>query len=297
MKETVKYQNNLNNLKFKNFSKSDLDIFMTLCSKTKDKDTQKIILDFDEIKTLTKYNKKKKSNAQFIKDLRQMNERLMQVNCEFATDTEIVMFVLFPVFKIDTVKSTLTVSVNEEYAWLLNEVKNYTTFELEEFVDLNSKYSKHLYTILKQWRTTGQYIVYDLDIFRELLDVPKEYSNKRMIEKCISVAVEELSRLEKSFENFSCEPIYAKKRGKPLENLKFSWKAENVSKASDANNTETNIGVEANKEQPSAIALKIARDIEKGNKKKNEKKKENKFNSFPQRKYDYNKLEDMLMNK
>ncbi len=46
------------------------------------------------------------------------------------------------------------------------------------------------------------------------------------MEKVITPAVKEISRLDKSFINFKCEPLYAKRRGKPLTGYKFTWQAE-----------------------------------------------------------------------
>ena len=56
------------------------------------------------------------------------------------------MFNLFSRFTIDKDQQTLTVRVNPEFTWLLNEftdkLKGYTVFELKEFIELQSKYAK-----------------------------------------------------------------------------------------------------------------------------------------------------------
>lgn len=189
---------------------------------------------FDEIKCLANYTSTDKE--EFIKDLDRMTDRLMRVNSRIITDGKIAKFVLFPTFLIDPKEETVAVAVNQDFAFLLNELKQYTTFELEEFVDLKSKYSKNLYRLLKQWRTVGKYTFHDLEEFRSLMDVPTSYTNKLMMQKCVDVAIEEISRLDVSFKGFKCEPIYARKRGKPLDELIFTWQAEKhefIQKAED----------------------------------------------------------------
>ena len=224
MKEIVKYDNRMNVLNFKGFGKVDMNLLMALCSRMKGKMTEKIVMTFDEIKHLANYTSTDKE--EFIKDLERMIDRLMRVNSRIITDGKIAKFVLFPTFLIDPKEETVSVAVNQDFAFLLNELNQYTTFELEEFVDLKSKYSKNLYRLLKQWRTVGKYTFNDLAEFRNLMDVPKSYSNKYMMERCVDVAIEEISKLDISFNGFKCEPVYARKRGNPLDKLVFTWQAE-----------------------------------------------------------------------
>ena len=214
--------------------------------------------------------KKKKSKKNFVDDLRQMNKHLMSVNCEIITDFQISMFVLFTNFDIDTKNETLTIAVNRKFTWLLNEMRNYTTFELTEFIELKSKYTKNLYRILKQWRGSGEYIFHDLEEFRKLMDIPETYTNKKMMQKCIEVAVDEISKLDKSFKDFKCEPVYARKRGKPLDKLIFTWQAE---KKQFVNESDT------------------VTDVPKQKPKK--KSKANSFNDYPQRHYTSEQFETL----
>ena len=305
--ELVKYQNDMNKLSFKNFNNMDMNIFMALCTQVKEQGTKEIKLSFSQIKELAHYEKKS-SIEEFKTVLKRMNRKLMSVNCEVITAEEDTMFVLFPTFTIKTKEELLVIAVNEKFIWLLNEMKSYTIFELTEFVNLNSKYAKHLYRILKQWRTTGAYIFHDLNEFRELMDIPIKYSNKYMMDECVNVAVKEIQNLEKSFKDFTCTPVYARKRGKPLEGLEFTWTAEQPPKAeptelelegqekfTDVNSFEEYISHYTGKDKPSAVALKIAKDIEKGN--KPPKKSKNKFNNFQQRNdYDFDEIERLFVN-
>lgn len=225
-KEVVKYKNDMNKLNFKGLGKSDMNLFMAICSKVKEQEENIISIDFDDLRQISNYTGHTING--FINDLKCMSKRIMAVNCEVLTSNGgFDIFYLFNRFIANPETKILTVKINPDFAWLLNEFTNrYTTFELKEFVKLQSKYAKTLYRILKQWKSTGQYIFNDIGDFREKMDVPEAYNSKRLMEKIITPAVSEISKLDNSFINFRCQPLYAKKRGKPLAGYKFTWNPE-----------------------------------------------------------------------
>lgn len=228
MNEIVKYNNELNKVSFTGFTKTHMDLLMAICAKAKSRGTDEIVIKTHELKEITRFEKG--GGRDFFDELDAMTDQLQHVNGKIVDRTpgqrKFVKFTLFPTFKFDETGENLRIKVNSDFAWLLNEFENYTTFELTEFIGLKSKYSKSLYRLLKQWRTVGKYVFHDLVEFKELMDVPKSYSNKYMMERCVDVAIEEISRLDGSFKGFKCSPKYAKKRGKPLESLIFTWQAE-----------------------------------------------------------------------
>lgn len=267
MNEIVKYHNYMNSLKFKGFTVTDFNFLMTLCSRMKEKDFNEVTFSFAELRILTNY-KKSNSIKQFVEDLKGMNEKLMKITCSLKTETEIIMFVLFPTFVINLNEQTLTVSVNERFQFILNElIKNFTRFDLQEFISLESKYSKSLYRLLKQYRTTGKYEV-AVDDFRAKMDCPVSYNNKQFMQNIINPA---LKSLQNYFQHLKCEPQYAHKRGRPITGYIFTFTPEN-------------------RETKAAIDQKY-------NKCKNDTKKyQNGFNNFHQRTYDYDILEADLLN-
>ncbi len=223
MNEIVKYDNYMNGLKFTGFTAVDFNFVMLLCSKMRDKSTLKMTISFDEIREKTGYTRT--ALKKFISDLERMNEKLMRITCKLRVDSEIIMFVLFPTFRIDLDKQLLTVSVNEEFKFILNElIKNFTRFDLAEFVELNSKYSKSLYRLLKQYRTSGQYEV-SLENFRDKMDCPKSYDNKQFMQNVINPALNEL-KAHGFFENLECTVQYAHKKGCPVIGYTFTFKPE-----------------------------------------------------------------------
>ena len=269
-KEFVKYKNDMNKLSFKKFTKNDMNLFMAVCSKVKENGKNEVVLDFEYLRAISGYTATAIDN--FIKDLRKMSKDVMSVNCEIITDNRIDMFNLFSRFTIDKDKQILIVKINSEFTWLLNEftdkIKGYTIFELQEFVGLQSKYAKNLYRILKQWRTTGEFVFNSVELFRSKLDVPDSYANRRLMEKVIKPAVKEIQNLDKSFKNFKCEPLYLHRRGKPLAGYKFTWEPEKT---------------------------KSNQDQAREKKKSSNKNPANGFANFHQRNYDFADLEKKLL--
>lgn len=222
MNKVVKCNNYLNSLIFSNFTQVDMNFFITLCSYMKDKGTDKITFSFNELREITNYTKSN-SIRQFASDLEEMNEKLMKITCKLRTEKEVLMFVLFPTFRINTEDQVLTVSVNNDFKFILNEVtKNFTRFELHEFIGLDRKYSKTLYRLLKQYRHTGYYEV-SIDDFRKIMDYPENYKNKYVMDKIIKPVLKELDYY---FQDLKCEPKYAHKRGRPVLGYIFTFTPE-----------------------------------------------------------------------
>lgn len=259
----------MNSLKFTGFTVTDFNFLLTLCSRLKDKGTNEVNFSFTELRTLTNY-KKSNSIKQFVEDLKRMNEKLMKITCSLKTETEIIMFVLFPTFAINLNKQTLTVSVNERFRFILNElIKNFTRFDLQEFVTLESKYSKSLYRLLKQYRVTGKYEI-EVNDFRSKMDCPESYNNKQFMQNIINPA---LKNLQNYFQELNCETKYARKRGKPVTGYIFTFAPENRSLDADPRQDK----------------------IKKKSSDQDQQPKQNSFANFHQREYDYESLEKELL--
>lgn len=271
MNEIVKYDNYMNSLKFTGFTTTDFNFLMMLCSKLRDKDTSKIIISFAELRQKTGYTQR--PVKQFVSDLERMNDKLMKVTCKLRTKTKIIMFVLFPTFEIDLDKQILTVAVNEEFKFILNElIKNFTRFDLDEFIKLDSKYSKALYRLLKQYKSTGYYEV-TLEDFRAKMDIPKAYVNKHVMDKVIKPSIKELNSQE-YFKNLVCKVQYAHKKGRPVTGYIFTFVPEE----------KVYNGEIEQKEQKSNSRTEKNRI------------KNSRFNNIKSREYDYEVLEKQLLN-
>lgn len=268
MNDIVKYDNYLNGLKFSGFSPIDFNFLMALCSRMRDKETNELKFSFDELREITGY--KQTSIKKFVSDLERMNEKLMRIICKIKTETKTIMFILFPTFITDSEEQTLTISVNEKFKFILNEiVRNFTRFELNEFVRLDSKYSKSLYRLLKQFKSTGKFEVSIKD-FREKVDCPESYTNKHIMDKIIKPSLQEL---QSCFDNLQCETKYARKRGRPVVGYIFTFTPEK----------RTDKKEETVQKQNNEYEKKMGR--------------KSSFHNFTQRTYDYEALEKELLNR
>lgn len=173
--EIVKYSNQFNRVALRGFKARELDLLMAICSRIREHGTEELIFTFDQLKGLIKDKHTGDSWEEFAETLRSVIQKLIQLNFTFENTHRTVVFALFRKFSIDHSTKELEVAVNEEFAFLLNELTSeFTRFELEQFTELKSTYAKECYRRLKQYRTTGYWRV-DYEELRRLLDVPKSY--------------------------------------------------------------------------------------------------------------------------
>ena len=229
MKDIVKYDNYFNSINFNGLKSNELNVIMALCAKMKEKGTECVKFTYSELK-----------EAMFVKHItdeelktiiKSASNKLRDVNGEIILpDGREVDFNLFPTRINDPNERTFTIRVNNDVSFILNDLtKNFTLFELSEFVSLNSKYSKHLYRLLKRFRTTGKLVVDDIEDFKMKLGSPKSYKTKDFKKFVLDVAMNELKEKE-YFKNLKVEPKTAKKRGSPVIAYTFTFEAEQIKK-------------------------------------------------------------------
>lgn len=223
MNEVVKISNQMNTLGFRNFSPNEMDLFFSICSRIKEQGTEELTFSFEQLRELSNY--KSTSNSRFIDDLIRTNTKLMNLNVNFDNGNEYVAFVLFPTFKLNREEQTLKIAVNTEFSFLLNELtNNFALFELEQFTYLKSSYAKTMYRLLKQFKSTGFFVI-SIDDFRETLDIPKSYRMSEIDKKVFTPILKEISPL---YDRFEIEKI--KKKGNKIVQLKFHFMEKNVPK-------------------------------------------------------------------
>lgn len=214
----------MNSIALKNFNAVEMDLFYALCTQVKNKGTDDILLHFEQLKELSNY--KPTATKRFINDLRRTNKKLLNLQFTFEDEHVVEDFVLFTTFSINKDTETMTVSVNKRFNFFLNELtSNFTRFELEEFTNLESKYSKAMYRLLKQWRTIGKK-EWSIEDFRYRLDIPKSYQLIDIDRKVLKPIIIELSSI---FKNFKVNKIKRGRGGKVVA-LEFTFQKELVPK-------------------------------------------------------------------
>ena len=225
MKEVVKYNNYMNELSFRDFSDYDLNFLMVICAKMKDLGEETQHFEYDTLMELLEWDRTKSIDV-FHKDLKRMSEKLRHVGATIDIDPDVfTAFNLFSDFEGDKRKRELTVRLNPRFKYILNDLtKNFTRFELTEYVHLDGKYSKLLYQHLKQYRKTGWWQI-SVDDLRRELSIPDSMDTKRIVNKVLAPSVE-LIKTCKGFGELEIEVIRSPRRGRKVEGYKFSWTAD-----------------------------------------------------------------------
>ena len=215
MGEIVKYHNDMNKIALAGFNEKELNILFSLIVLSKDKGTTELNVSFEKIRNLC--NDDGKNKKRFIDSLTNVNAKLLQLYYKIETADSILMFTLFNKFKIDLNNDILITKVNDDFYYLLNElVGNFTMFELVDFVNLKSSYSKNMFKLLKQWDTKHKLEI-SLEDFRYSLNVPQSYNSSKLNEKVLKPITEELSNIFPDFK------ITKKKKGVKIIGYIFSW--------------------------------------------------------------------------
>ncbi|NMK82753.1 replication initiation protein, partial [Staphylococcus capitis] len=179
--ETVVYENKLNLVSLNHFDSMETNMFFVLCNRLKEQNTRLIEISFKDIKRLINY--KSTSKERFIKDVEALYNKIFGLTYRRETDNEIEVFVLFTKVRIDKQNEVVQVGVNPDLAYILNDITgNFTKFELNDLVKLQSTYSKNMFRILKQYKHTG-YFKIRIDDFRERLNIPQSYRMSNIDQK------------------------------------------------------------------------------------------------------------------
>jgi len=222
MSNLVVYKDEMNTVALRNSNSTEMDLFFCICSQMRDKDSNKITFDFEDLKKLSDY--KVTATKRFIGDLEGVYTKLIQLDYRIETEERITKFVLFTQYEIDKGAKTIAITVNEPFKYILNNIsRNFTKFELEEFTMLNSAYSKTAYRLLKQFRTTGYYVA-KIDEFRRLFDVPESYEMCNITQRILEPIEKELSQY---FKNLEITKVKGKgKRRRNVEYIEFKFEPE-----------------------------------------------------------------------
>lgn len=216
----VKYSNQFNAQSLCKFNAIHLNLLIAICTKVRDKGRNEVSFSFDELWKLVGDNSYRMQTYDFAQQIIETNRRLLASNFEFEDDGKTVQFALFSKFVTDPKSSTLTVRVNPEFSFLLNDLTSqFTRFELEEFTRIKSKYAKECYRRLKQYRSSGVWVV-DIDKFRSLMGTPGTYGTRELSKRVLAPIEEELKPLL----DLQIEKIYGAR--KKLVKLKFTFRAE-----------------------------------------------------------------------
>ncbi|MGE4420649.1 MAG: replication initiation protein [Sulfurimonas sp.] len=219
-KEIVCYKNELNLIPMRNFNSVEMDLFFSICSRMKEKGTEAIRFNFEDLKQLSDY--KPTSKTRFVNDIQNVYKKLLSLQYTERDGHMIRGFVLFHHYEIDLDRETVEIGVNPKLEYILNQLsQEFTKFELEEFTNLRSSYAKTAYRQLKRFRKTG-YAIFTIEQFRELLCIPKTYQIYNINQKIIKPIEAELSQY---FQGLKVKKVKAK-GGRNITHIEFTFQGE-----------------------------------------------------------------------
>lgn len=191
--EVVKYQNDLNTATMRTWTETEMNILFSIVAKIRDMSTYETTFTFEQIKELSKF-KKNLTRKEFVTELVSVSKKLGSLNyLERSEDgLDAKLFILFQTFDIKGSQDILKVCVHPQFEYVFNKIgMEFTQFELDEFIHIQSTYAKTAYRLLKQYRTTGWWKV-TIEDFRLLLDIPNSYRPSNIDQQILKPILEQL---------------------------------------------------------------------------------------------------------
>lgn len=246
MNEVTRYRNEINTIPMRNWTAEEQDFFFAIITEARDKGTQLIIFNKDDLKNLADYNDR--NNKRFVDTIESLGKKIASMNYYEKKKNSFKIMNLFQRFEVewsdDYSEMHAEIRVSEDFEYILNKLEaNFTQFELKHFTNIRSTYAKEMFKKLKQWRSVGRK-EYSVDEFRAMLQVPKSYRATDINQVVLKPIKKELSNY---FTGLKVKPIKARKRGNPVISYEFTWKPEKVGIWTD-NKYEKNDNKNARKE-------------------------------------------------
>ncbi|EGN0310626.1 replication initiation protein [Campylobacter jejuni] len=249
MSEIVKYNNDFNLLPMPELKAIQMDMFMAIISLTKDKkentpflkkffnpDKRKIIIPQKKFIELCRLNDSKMDYKEIFFAIDDCLKKLCNFLVSYQKDEKTIYnFVCFEEANIiaDEVHITLQ---SRFYDMIINKKFGFTAFELAEFAELSGKYTKTLYRLLKQFRTTGK-AYFEWEEFCRIMKIPENYRQIDIDQRILKPAIKELSKERNLFDQirvpfknlfYEKEKTAGRGRGGKVSGITFTFKPENI---------------------------------------------------------------------
>ncbi|EOL9059299.1 replication initiation protein [Campylobacter jejuni] len=250
MSDIVKYHNDFNKIKLPSFTEIEQDLLCGLMVKLKE-EKNKVTFYPSDLRNILKSSYDNKSLLEFSFSLREkffkadftIIEKNVKDEKELTAYRTINLFTEFAIYVFeneDIEKNELgriEIQVNPRFEYILNQLTaNFTAFELAEFITLSGKYTKTLYRLLKQYRSTGK-ARFEWNEFCRIMDIPEKLAMCDIDKRILKPAIKELSQernlfdqIRVPFKNLAYEKEKEKGtrgRGGKVSAIIFSFKPEN----------------------------------------------------------------------
>lgn len=255
MNEIVEYHNDFNKLSFGNFSELEQNLLMAILVNCRNQGDTIIKMGYDDV--LHYVDKRKNITKKELLDIVinlstnffKLDFKVIKKQGNLKCEAYYNLFSKFEIYineieniekqKLEQQFSHLILKVNDDFAYLINELtRDFTQFELDEFLYLRGKYAKSLYRLLKGFRAEGFYIKKWSD-FKGLMGIPESMRDNMIETRILKPCVEKLSETIKThlfdaripFKNLEYRlKKESSKRGKPqVTHIEFTFKPQEPS--------------------------------------------------------------------
>ncbi|MEL1078994.1 MULTISPECIES: replication initiation protein [Campylobacter] len=247
MSDIVKYHNDFNKIQLPSFTEIEQDLLCGLMVKLKEEKGKVIFYPWD-LRNILKSSYDNNSLMEFVSSLKRkffkadftIIEKTTRGEKEVEAHKTINLFTEFAIYVYESSKDleSIEIQVNPRFEYILNQITaNFTAFELSEFVSLSGKYTKTLYRLLKQYRTTGK-AYFEWEEFCRIMDIPENKTTGDIDKFILKPALKELTKernlfdqIRVPFKNLAYEKEKQKGtrgRGGKVIGITFTFKPENI---------------------------------------------------------------------
>lgn len=252
MSDIVKYHNDFNKIKLPNFNELEQNLLCAIFVKIKNKGHEEPVkFPVNDLKKIATSNKYKLNNEEFKEIMVSLFYKFFKADFKMLIKddrnrTGEAIINLFQKFvfwyphedKEQKLLDEIEIQVNPEFSYIINELeKNFTGFKLEEFIALSGKYTKTLYRLLKQYRTTGK-AYFEWEEFCRIMDISENKTTGDIDKFILKPALKELTKernlfdqIRVPFKNLAYEKEKQKGtrgRGGKVIGITFTFKPENI---------------------------------------------------------------------
>lgn len=246
MSDIVKYHNDFNKIQLPSFTEIEQDLLCGLMVKLKEEKGKVTFYPWD-LRNILKSSYDNNSLMEFASSLKRkffkadftIIEKTTRGEKEVEAHKTINLFTEFAIYVYASSKEleSIEIQVNPQFEYILNQLTaNFTAFELSEFIALSGKYTKTLYRLLKQFRTTGK-ARFEWEEFCRVMDIPQDYRQSAIDKWILKPAIKELSKERNLFDQvrvpfknlaYEKEKTAGRGRGGKVSGIVFTFKPENI---------------------------------------------------------------------
>lgn len=231
--DIVKYNNDFNLLPMPELLECEMNFFMAILSNFKGNENRSIEIEVKKFADMCNFSRD--SRFEILKNFKSFAFKILNHKIYYKTENAEYAFVCFEKIQLKGTES-IKIKIQEDFCeMLINYKLGFTRFELAEFINLSGKYTKILYRLLKQFRSTGKMRI-RWDEFVQIMHIPSDYQMCNIDQRILKPAIKELTK-ERSlfdqtrtpFRNLAYEKIKEKGtrgRGGKVVGIEFSFKPE-----------------------------------------------------------------------